>query len=70
MEMSAKDVVQMLGEPEGKVGGGRAGPISLHYKDKGLQVNLRNNDWEDPSNPVESVTVHKPQAARLVQHSD
>ncbi|KAH7435303.1 hypothetical protein KP509_06G058800 [Ceratopteris richardii] len=58
--MCGADLVKLLGEPDGKLGGGRGGPISLTYKDKGLQLNFVGNDWEDRGNLLDSITIHEP----------
>ena len=60
MDMRAVDIVKLLGEPDGKWGGGRRGPISLAYKGKGLQFNFLGNDWDDSTNILDSVTIHEP----------
>eukprot|EP00249_Psilotum_nudum_P004443 c17966_g1_i1 orf=83-559(+) len=60
MQMCAVDIVKLLGEPDGKMGGGRRGPISLAYKEKGLQFNFLGCDWEDKNNTLDSITVHQP----------
>ncbi|MCO5584763.1 hypothetical protein L7F22_038695 [Adiantum nelumboides] len=60
MQMRGADIVRLLGEPDGKLGGGRGGPISLTYKDKGLQLNFVGSNWDDKDNVLDSITVHEP----------
>ncbi|GLJ39024.1 hypothetical protein SUGI_0795490 [Cryptomeria japonica] len=35
LNMDGQEIVTILGEPDGKMGGAHGGPISLAYKDKG-----------------------------------
>ncbi|KAI5080902.1 hypothetical protein GOP47_0004085 [Adiantum capillus-veneris] len=60
LQMRAADIVRLLGEPDGKLGGGRGGPISLTYKDKGLQLNFVGSNWDDRENVLDSITIHEP----------
>lgn len=60
LQMCGAEIVKLLGEPDGKMGGGKGGPISLVYKDKGLQFNFIGNNWADKENILDSVTVHEP----------
>eukprot|EP00250_Pteridium_aquilinum_P035069 c8562_g1_i1 orf=38-502(+) len=60
MEMRGADIVRLLGEPDGKLGGGGGGPISITYKDRGLQLNFVGSDWEDKDNVLDSITIHEP----------
>lgn len=60
LNMKGQDIVRILGEPDDKMGGGHGGPISLAYKDKGLQINFIGSNWEDRDNEVDSVTIHEP----------
>jgi len=60
LNMKGQDIVRILGEPDDKMGGGRGGPISLAYKDKGMQINFIGSNWEDRDNEVDSITIHEP----------
>ena len=57
-DMVGKDVVERLGEPDKKGGGGKA-PLLLVYKGLGLrQVALAVADWNrGKSSPVEAIDV-------------
>ena len=59
-DMVGKDVVERLGEPDKKGGGGKA-PLLLVYKGLGLQVTLAVADWNrGKSSPVEAIDVFSP----------
>eukprot|EP01018_Ginkgo_biloba_P028682 Gb_15216 [translate_table: standard] len=60
LNMHGEDIVKLLEEPDGKMGGGRGGSISLAYKNKGLQINFKGSDWEDRHNEIDSITIHEP----------
>eukprot|EP00252_Welwitschia_mirabilis_P011806 TRINITY_DN26241_c0_g2_i1.p1 TRINITY_DN26241_c0_g2~~TRINITY_DN26241_c0_g2_i1.p1 ORF type:complete len:167 (-),score=18.57 TRINITY_DN26241_c0_g2_i1:273-773(-) len=61
LDMEGHELVRVLGEPDGKFGGGRGrGPISLAYKEKGLQIDFVGSDWEDRQNVISCITVHEP----------
>jgi len=56
-DMVGKDVVERLGEPDKKGGGGKV-PLLLVYQSLGLQVTLGAADWDrGKSSPVEAIDV-------------
>ena len=59
-DMVGKDVVERLGEPDKKGGGGKV-PLLLVYQSLGLQVTLGAADWDrGKSSPVEAIDVFAP----------
>ncbi|XP_059065506.1 uncharacterized protein LOC131857266 [Cryptomeria japonica] len=60
LNMDGQEIVTILGEPDDKMGGAHGGPISLAYKDKGLQINFIGSDWEDRHNRIDNITIHQP----------
>ncbi|EFJ26418.1 hypothetical protein SELMODRAFT_412979 [Selaginella moellendorffii] len=60
--MTGREIVELLGEPDGKAGGGRGGgPISIAYKERGLHINFLGSSWENSDSAIDSVTIHAPQ---------
>ena len=59
-DMVGKDVVERLGEPDKKGGGGKA-PLLLVYQSLGLQITLGAADWNrGKSSPIEAIDVFAP----------
>lgn len=58
---SGRSLVEGLGEPSSKGGGGRAGNLILCYAQHGLQVQLSTASWEAPESTLACVTVFKPE---------
>ena len=55
--MTGAAVVELLGEPDRKGGGGRGGGITIAYVALGVQLNFVDASWEKPTNEVASVDI-------------
>lgn len=53
----SKDVILMLGEPSDKYGGGRFRAVGISYETLGLDIQFKENSWEDQKNPIAFVSV-------------
>mmetsp|Transcript_8200 Transcript_8200/g.18352 ORF Transcript_8200/g.18352 Transcript_8200/m.18352 type:complete len:230 (-) Transcript_8200:17-706(-) len=51
-----RDVVGRFGEPSDKFGGGRL-PVGISYDTLGLDINFKNNTWQDAVNPINYLAV-------------
>ncbi|KAG0329018.1 hypothetical protein BGZ99_003648 [Dissophora globulifera] len=61
MSKRAHEVVQLLGEPEEKVGGGRQGNCWIGYnKSIGLAVDFAGSSWDDGDMTIASLTLSLP----------
>ncbi|KAF9392655.1 hypothetical protein CPB97_011635 [Podila verticillata] len=61
MTKKAHEVVSLLGEPEKKEGGGRAGNCWIGYQSSlGVSCDLRGADWEDRNMALGCVTISAP----------
>lgn len=61
MGMKAHGIVSLLGEPEKKEGGGRAGNCWIGYQSSlGVSCDLRGADWEDRNMAVGCITISVP----------
>lgn len=58
-EHTAKDVVQLLGEPTDKFGGGRL-QVGIAYELLGLDVQFRGCSWDDASNRIAFLSIYPP----------
>ena len=47
----------MLGEPSDKYGGGRFRAVGISYETLGLDIQFKENSWEDQKNPIAFVSV-------------
>ncbi|GJP52912.1 hypothetical protein CLOM_g12073 [Closterium sp. NIES-68] len=64
--MKAKEVVEALGEPDVKAGGGSSGAVTVIYSqlkpalqtDIGMQVTFVGRSWEDAENAIDCITIH------------
>ncbi|KAI1319162.1 hypothetical protein EDD11_004805 [Mortierella claussenii] len=57
----AYEIVQLLGEPEQKVGGGRQGNCWIGYQTSaGLAVDFAGNNWDDRDMRIASLTLTAP----------
>ena len=69
-DMVGKDVVERLGEPDKKGGGGKA-PLLLVYQGLGLQVTIAATDWNrGQSSPVEAIDVFAPASGMTCEPKD
>ncbi|KAF9574232.1 hypothetical protein EC968_007156 [Mortierella alpina] len=58
MNMKAHEIVQLLGEPEEKQGGGRAGNCWIGYqKSLGLAIDFVGSNWEDRDMVISCATL-------------
>ncbi|CAO3566196.1 unnamed protein product [Mortierella alpina] len=58
MKMKAHEIVQLLGEPEEKQGGGRGGNCWIGYqKSLGLAIDLAGSNWEDRDMMISCATL-------------
>ncbi|KAF9960314.1 hypothetical protein BGZ70_008637 [Mortierella alpina] len=58
MNMKAHEIVQLLGEPEEKQGGGRGGNCWIGYqKSLGLAIDLAGSNWEDRDMVISCATL-------------
>eukprot|EP00386_Alphamonas_edax_P014798 GDKI01045301.1.p1 GENE.GDKI01045301.1~~GDKI01045301.1.p1 ORF type:complete len:151 (-),score=29.92 GDKI01045301.1:75-527(-) len=60
LKMNAQQIVQLLGEPDRKSGGGSI-PICLVYLQHGLQFELASGSWDDYTNRIQCLTFFKPE---------
>lgn len=62
MTKKAHEVVSLLGEPEKKEGGGRAGNCWIGYQSSlGVSCDLRGADWEDRNMALGCITISNPE---------
>ncbi|KAG0046275.1 hypothetical protein BGZ83_008533 [Gryganskiella cystojenkinii] len=61
MSKKAHEIVQAMGEPEEKQGGGRAGNCWIGYqKSSGFAVDFAGANWDDRDMTIASVTLSRP----------
>ncbi|CAJ1356802.1 unnamed protein product [Effrenium voratum] len=53
----SKDVILLLGEPSDKYGGGRFRPVGISYETLGLDIQFKENSWENEQNPMDFISV-------------
>eukprot|EP00750_Incisomonas_marina_P002378 INCI12252.1.p1 GENE.INCI12252.1~~INCI12252.1.p1 ORF type:complete len:253 (+),score=42.48 INCI12252.1:187-945(+) len=63
LNATGRSVVELLGEPTKKGGGGKVGgatPLFIVYEPLGLQISFAGRDWNDANVPVSEICFCKP----------
>lgn len=55
----SRDVVETLGEPSDKFGGGRLQPCAIAYETMGIDITFQRKNWDDSANPLGVVSIFK-----------
>eukprot|EP00931_Biecheleriopsis_adriatica_P102542 TRINITY_DN77496_c0_g1_i1.p1 TRINITY_DN77496_c0_g1~~TRINITY_DN77496_c0_g1_i1.p1 ORF type:complete len:244 (-),score=51.52 TRINITY_DN77496_c0_g1_i1:58-789(-) len=53
----SRDVIQLLGEPSDKFGGGRFAAVGISYETLGLDIQFKEKSWDDEQNPIAFVSI-------------
>ncbi|KAG0231706.1 hypothetical protein BGW42_008658 [Actinomortierella wolfii] len=58
MDMKGHEVLEKLGEPEKKEGGGRRGNCWIGYQDRyGISIDFSGTDWDNREMPISCLTL-------------
>ncbi|KAJ3293030.1 hypothetical protein HK104_004818 [Borealophlyctis nickersoniae] len=61
-DMTAREVVSLLGEPKRKGGGGRSIAMWVEYPELGVQVDFAGKNWDEGETPVACIAFFQPEA--------
>mmetsp|Transcript_135391 Transcript_135391/g.260109 ORF Transcript_135391/g.260109 Transcript_135391/m.260109 type:complete len:236 (-) Transcript_135391:7-714(-) len=53
----SRDVVNRLGEPSDKFGGGRFLEVGIGYETKGLEIHFKGRSWDDAKNEIAFLSI-------------